>query len=151
MVAGTTYYIRIGGWGGAEGTFDLEILNGSFAQTLAVNGGAPGAGGFSFTDGDTLTFEYFECNPGSFVFNTINYGAGPLPVGATVEIPGFVQTSALSTPVGAIEIMPAVLMVAGASQNLTIRASSPPATSCASRRSTSTSCRPRSRSRRPTR
>ena len=120
MVAGTTYYIRIGGWGGAEGTFDLEILNGSFAQTLAVNGGAPGSGGFSFTDGDTLTFEYFECNPGSFVFNTVNYGAGPLPVGATVEIPGFVQTSALSTPVGAIEIMPAVLMVAGASQNLTI-------------------------------
>lgn len=122
MQGGTEYFIRVGGWGASEGTFDLEILDGAFTQAVGVNGGAQGTGGFSFTDGDTINLSYFECNQGSFVFNTLNFGAGPLPTGVTVEIPGFVQTNPLSTPVGSLAVLGPVLMVTGASENLTIPA-----------------------------
>ena len=118
--AGVTYSIRVGGWGGASGTYDLDLSYGAFAQTVSLNGGDESTTAFQFGAGDTITTRYYEAVQGSFVVQTLNVGADVLSVGSTPLIPGFEQLWAGTTPAGNLLDFPAVLMVNGASNGLTI-------------------------------
>ena len=118
--AGVTYTIRVGGWGGSEGTFDCDLSYGQFGQTVSVNGGTDTTADFSFNVGDTITTRYYEAVQGSFVVQTLNFGADAAVVGDTPFIPGFEQLWGASTPVGTLLDFPAVLMLNGASNSLTI-------------------------------
>ena len=118
--AGVTYSIRVGGWGGASGTYDLALSYGSFGQTVSLNGGDESTSDFQFGAGDTITTRYYEASQGSFVVQTLNVGADATAVGSTPVIPGFEQTWAGSTPAGTLLDFPAVLMLNGASNSLTI-------------------------------
>jgi len=99
--AGSTYHIRIGGWGTGEGTFDLEIGAGPLSMVGQVNGGASTSSGASFTQNDNLTWQYVDCSSGNLAVTVWNLAAGgPPAVGATAEIPGFDQLWTGSTPPG---------------------------------------------------
>jgi len=107
--SGTTYYIRGAGFGGAVGTFDVEItLNGEFSLigTAEATAGANALGldGGTFQDNWNLRWNYVDAlgtYAGRFAVMTANVGlGGSAPVATTPSIPGLVQVWANSTPAG---------------------------------------------------
>jgi len=121
VLAGNTYYIRVGGFGAATGNFPLDLsLNLGFgiagtSEALPNTGTLSPGGGF-FRDGDFLRWNYtdpFGNFAGGFAAIVMNFGlAGSAPTGVTAAIPGFEQLWSGSTPAGVGEVF-APLQVGG--------------------------------------
>jgi len=87
--------VVFGGSHGGDETWEYGC--GSLALIGGLDPAVLGTANFSMTSGDTLEFNYGHCVPGSFVVLTLNINE---PVATTVEIPGFAQAWAGSTPTG---------------------------------------------------
>ncbi len=87
--------VVFGGSHGGDETWEYGC--GSLALIGGLDPAVLGTANFSMTSGDTLEFNYGHCVPGSFVVLTLNINE---PVATTVEIPGFEQAWAGSTPTG---------------------------------------------------
>ena len=99
--AGSTYHIRVGGWGTGQGDFDITCSGGALQIAGSVDMDPLAATGGTFTNGSVLNYELIDCSTGNLATTIWNLQAGgPPAVGTTPEIPGFIQLSHLSTPAG---------------------------------------------------
>ena len=99
--SGTTYFIRVGGWGAGQGTFDITLRAGALQITGAVNNAPMDLVGSTFTDGDILKYNYVECSTGKLTVSVWNLQAGgPPALGYSNAIPGFRQLWPGSAPAG---------------------------------------------------
>lgn len=121
VLSGQTYYIRVGGFTGAQGNFPLEIKNEYPFDMLGIAETVPGTGTLgmassAFVDGDTLRWNFddpLSLAAGKFAAVVLNLSSGaPAPIGVTAGIPGFDQLWAGSTPAGLALVFPPVLVPA---------------------------------------
>lgn len=129
-VAGTTYYIRIGGFNGATGTFPLDVSIDFGFDIEGVAEATPGSGtlglaGGNFTDGYDLRWNYNDISGmrgGLFAVTAVNIGIGGSAATAiTPQIPGFSQQWPGSMPAGPVETF-GPFVVGGPDQATTVPA-----------------------------
>ena len=125
--AGIEYHIRVGGWGGNVGTFDITVNPGALQLVGAVNEGTTtvplGTVGGTFTDGSTLEYQLVDCSSGNIATTIWNLQAGgPPAIGATPQVPGLVQLSSLSTPGGVALVGDPVTLPTMGPQSFTVPA-----------------------------
>ena len=112
--AGTTYYIKVGGWSNAIGSFPLNL---TCTYDLFVEGVAeatPGSGtlgqaGGLFASTDTIRWNLNDTNnlfPGAFAAVGLNLYNGPQPKAITTGLPGLQLLWEASTPMGYAFIFP---------------------------------------------
>jgi hypothetical protein len=117
--AGTTYYVRVGGFNGSQGNFPINIVNEYAFDMVGAAETVPGSATLLqadgvFVDGDTLRWNFADplgLAAGKFAAVIANLQAGGAPaVASTPAIPGFIQLWSGSTPAGLSLTFPPLLL-----------------------------------------